>query len=141
MEENLHRLLDRRNIRLAIEAWQSFSARTLRNRIHSYPTFQSIMLSLEKHEDAVSLLRCYFCGFLEDVTQPITDVLIGDFLTAQGVLIKRDLKGQTYSMASPLIDGLIRSRVSVESVPYAIRHLDRSQGVFFQSTSHLRCPY
>ena len=62
-------------------------------------------------EAAVRLLRSDFAGFLHVVTVPPKDRKLADFLTAEGVLLKPDVMRPDYRMASPLIDGLIRTRV------------------------------
>src|ERR1700761_9209052 len=119
VNDNLQTLLDRNKEHIFIEKWQPFAARALHNSIYSYPTFLSMMRSLEEREDAVELLRRRFCGFLEDVTLPIIDVPVADFLISQGVLIKRGVTGNTYCMASPIIDSFIRSRVIPKTFPLA----------------------
>ena len=62
-------------------------------------------------EAAVRLLRSNFAGFLDVVPVRLNDCSLADFLTAEGVLLKPDVVGPDYCMASPLIDGSIRTRV------------------------------
>jgi len=67
---------------------------------------------------AIQLLRSQFAAFLGNVAIE-TDVALADFLTAEGVLLRPDVTATQYHMASPLIDGLIRTRVIPIQFPNA----------------------
>jgi hypothetical protein len=79
-------------------------------------TFRSLRASLRQpqSQEAVSLLRSHFAGFLSEVE--ISDAnetqrRLAEFLASEGVLLKHDLRQGVYHMASPFIDTLIRSQV------------------------------
>src|SRR5689334_13051571 len=77
---------------LTYKSWQDFSIDQLDGRIHAYRAFRRMVDSLlsEQATGAVDLLRSDFVGFLGDVI--ITDAKEkrqADFLTAEGVLLKR----------------------------------------------------
>jgi hypothetical protein len=109
---------------IAYKSWQDFSTNQLDGRIHSYRTFRRMIDSLfsEQATDAVDLLRSDFVGFLGDVI--ITDAeeqRQADFLTAEGVLLKPDMDGNRYCMASALVDSFIRRYIIPQRYPNAPR--------------------
>jgi hypothetical protein len=62
-------------------------------------------------QNALDLLRSYFTGFLGEVQLEGNDVKLAKALTAGGILIKQTALGTSFRMASPLIDGFIRTRL------------------------------
>jgi hypothetical protein len=70
-------------------------------------------------KDAVQLLRSQFAGFLDEVKVAPEQEELATFLTAQGVLLSPDLLRTRYRMASPFIDGVIRTRVIPIQFPSA----------------------
>jgi hypothetical protein len=95
---------------LSHNAWIKFSLTSLLDRALSYITFQSLIKSLLKPENAsaVDLLRSHFLGFLDLVVITDRERVLADFLTSEGVLMKPDLDIGQYRVSSPLVDSLIR---------------------------------
>src|SRR5215212_2892135 len=92
---------------LTYKTWQDFSMNKLDDKIHTYLTFKRMVNSLlcEQATDAVNLLRSHFIGFLGDVSiKDPEKKKQADFLTAEGVLLKPEIDGSRYCMASALID-------------------------------------
>src|SRR3954463_14670863 len=99
---------------LTYEAWQDFSTNQLEDRIYAYRTFRRMVDSLlsEKATSAVDLLRSRFIGFLGDVSiEDATKKMQADFLTAERVLLKPEIDGNHYCMASALVDSFIRQHI------------------------------
>lgn len=93
--------------------WQQYSVSSLTRNIVNYNTFMSMITSLSKPNalDAVFFLRSYFAGYLDGVEVGAANISFANFLTTEGVLSKPFLSKDIYRMSSPLIDGLIRTRV------------------------------
>ncbi|RUS22703.1 hypothetical protein BC937DRAFT_87685 [Endogone sp. FLAS-F59071] len=70
--------------------------------------------------DAVNLLRSKFIGFLGNVSiKDNKERKLADFLTAEGVLLKPDIDGSCYHMASAFIDLFIQKFVISKKYPNA----------------------
>jgi hypothetical protein len=97
---------------LSYENWQRFPITDLYAEISIYPTFRSVRNSLLKPaaEPALRLFRSRFAGYLEDVTISESDEDLANFLTTEGVLL-RPTRERVYRMASPLLDGYIRTSI------------------------------
>ena len=97
---------------LSYDTWQRCATENLYFDISNYPTFRSMRTSLvsPSAEAALDLLRTRFAGYLEDVTIPESDETLADFLTAEGVLLGPTQR-LTYRMASPVLDGYIRTSI------------------------------
>ncbi len=109
---NKLQLLLNHSLTLSYENWQRFPVTDLYAEISIYPTFRSMRDSLLKPaaEPALRLFRSRFAGYLEDVTLPESDEDLANFLTAEGVLL-RPTQERVYCMASPLLDGYIRTSI------------------------------
>jgi len=92
--------------------WESVPSDQLLETVVEYNTFRSLIQSLRRSEakDAIQLFRLQFAGFLGTVKLQQNDEELGDFLTAEGVLL-RPGAALEYRVASPLVDGLVRARV------------------------------
>ncbi len=112
MHNNLQLLLNESKTLLSYENWQRFPVTDLYAEISLYPTFRSMRNSLLKPEAerALLLLRSRFAGYLEDVTLSQSDEEDANFLTSEGVLL-RPTTERVYRMASPLLDGYIRTSI------------------------------
>jgi hypothetical protein len=102
----------------------NFSIDELDRRIYAYRTFRRMVDSLlsEEATSAVDLLRSHFIGFLGDVSiEDETNQKQADFLTAEGVLLKPEIDGNRYCMASALVDSFIRQNVISERYSNAPR--------------------
>jgi hypothetical protein len=122
ISNNIAILLDDNSRTLSSESWERFPIAELYEDIYAYNTFRSMIISLRHPEanSAVKLLRSQFAGFLDDVTMHTDEEEeLADFLTAEGVLLRPDVKRPRYHMASPLVDGLIRTRVIPAQFPNA----------------------
>ena len=64
-----------------------------------------------KADPAITLLRRRFLGYLNDVDLNDGDKASADFLTSEGVLLKPYSDRLCYRMSSPLVDGLIRTKL------------------------------
>lgn len=114
ISDNIAQLQDIDLRTLSYGKWERFPVAKLYEDIFAYNTFRSIIISLRRPEanPAVKLLRSQFAGFLDDVTLHTSEEEeLADGLTAEGVLLRPDVKETRYRMASPLMDGLIRTRV------------------------------
>lgn len=98
--------------------WEMFSTTKLNDHILSYNTFKRMVDSLLADTDtattSVRLLQEVFAGRLDAVQISDTVKTSADFLVAVGVLRIHEGK---YSMASPLIDTLIRHYVIPKRYP------------------------
>ncbi|KAF8812558.1 hypothetical protein BYT27DRAFT_7087461, partial [Phlegmacium glaucopus] len=120
---NLQSLLDDNSKTVMNHTWQQFPADWLYNELFAYNTFRAMLdsLSSSNASPAVALLRSYFLGFLGDVEiNNGEQEKFVDFLTSEGVLLKPSASNK-YRMASPLIDGLIRTRLIPLLFPLAPR--------------------
>ena len=81
--------------------------------ISRYNTFDSMINSLVnlKGGPATRLLRRRFSGYLNDVDLNDDDKASADLLTSEGVLLKPYSDRLCYRMSSPLVDGLIRTKL------------------------------
>ncbi|RUS17644.1 hypothetical protein BC937DRAFT_89686 [Endogone sp. FLAS-F59071] len=71
--------------------------------------------------DAVNLLRSQFVGFLGEVSiRNVEKQEQAEFLTAEGVLLKSDIRSNRYCMASSFIDLLIEQYVVSQKYPTVI---------------------
>ena len=121
ISNRFYSLVEHDSLILPYRNWRSIPIEVLYDEITGYNTFSSMIKSLCRPEAkaAVTLLRSDFAGFLDVVTVLCSDCGLVDFLTAQGVLLKPDAVRPHYRMASPLIDGLIRTRVIPVQFPNA----------------------
>ena len=120
VSNRLPSLLDQSSTNLPYRKWQSIPVEVLYGEINDYNPFHSMIISLlhPNAKAAVQLLRSRFAGFLGNVDIGF-DENLADFLTAEGVLLRPDRVATQYCMASPLIDGLIRTRVIPIQFPNA----------------------
>jgi hypothetical protein len=114
IENNLQSLLNH-SPTLSYNTWRRFPPKDLYIDIFDSPTFPSrsmrISLMSSSAKAALDLLRTRFAGYLEDVTISQGDETLADFLTAEGILL-RSIRGDlSYRMASPLLDGYIRTTI------------------------------
>jgi hypothetical protein len=119
--DRINSLLDQSSQTVTIDRWRFLPMEDLYDDISGYNTFKSMIHSLRqpKAHDAVCFLRSFFSGYLGEVVVSYADIEIANFLTSEGVLLKPDLKKREYRMASPLIDGLIRTTVIPHKFPNA----------------------
>jgi hypothetical protein len=112
-------LLDRKSNTLSYRNWQRLSINFLYNEIYEHATFGSLVDSLLRSHatESVVLLRSRFVGFLDVVKVTQEQKIHADFLTAEGALVY--VSDTHYRMASPLIDGLIRTKVIPVRFPTA----------------------
>ena len=99
---------------LSNTSWQRFLVKDLYHEVAGYPTFNSLVKSLMKPttEAALGLFRSHFAGYLGDVELfDEQEVTLADFLTTEGVLLRPDGTKPIYHMASPLLDGYIRTSI------------------------------
>ena len=110
---NLRSLVVRESGNIPYRNWQRIPAGELYEEISAYNTFGSMLRSLARPEAlaAVALLRSNFVGFLGEVEVSLADQDLADFLTSEGALLRSNTVLPYYSMASPLLDGLIRNRL------------------------------
>ena len=112
--KNLRSLLDSDSANVSYQSWQQFPANELYKEISAYNTFGSMVVSLTRPRagTAVTLLRSSFVGFLDPVElKNDAERDLADFLTSEGALLKPDPVQHYYYMASPLLDGFIRTMV------------------------------
>jgi len=96
---------------LSYTNWQRFPVQDLYHEVASYPTFKSLEVSLLM-PTAEPLFRSHFAGYLGDVELVERQhETLADFLTAEGVLLRPDDGKRIYHMASPLLDGYIRTSI------------------------------
>jgi len=95
------------------KAWRAYPAHFLYESILRYNTFGSMFDTLEnlKADPAITLLRRHFLGYLGDVCVTDDEKPTPDLLTSEGVLLKTDPDQLYYRMSSPLVDGLIRTKL------------------------------
>jgi len=94
--------------------WQRYPIQDLYHEVVGYPTFKSLEASLMKPTSvaALGLFRSHFAGYLRDVRLSTREEIdLADFLTTEGVLLRPDGRKPVYHMASPLLDGYIRSSI------------------------------
>ncbi len=99
---------------LSYTRWRRFPVKDLYQAVASYPTFNSLVKSLMKPtaQAALGFFRSHFAGYLGDVELfDEQEVTLANFLTTEGVLLRPDRTKPIYHMASPLLDGYIRSSV------------------------------
>ena len=83
------------------------------------PSMTNSLLQLN-NERAVNLLRSLFVGCLDTVIVSVGEEDLADSLVAEGVLARPEVGVRAYTVASPLVDGLVRRFV----IP---RKFDRSR--------------
>jgi len=99
---------------LSYTSWRRFPVKDLYNEVAGYPTFQSLAKSLLKPTTAAALglFRSHFAGYLRETELfDKQEVTLADFLTTEGVLLRPDSSKPIYHMASPLLDGYIRTSI------------------------------
>jgi len=99
---------------LSYKSWRRFPVTNLYHAVAGYPTSHSLVKSLTKPtaQAALDLFRSHFAGYLGDVELfDEQEVTLANFLTTEGVLLRPDEMKATYHMASPLLDGYIRSLI------------------------------
>lgn len=111
--DDIDDLLDTDGLTVTYPKWQQYSISSLSLHITDYKTFMPMITSLCEPDalDAVFFLRSYFAGYLGDVEVKEANISLANFLTTEGVLSKPSLSKNIYHMSSPLIDGLVRTRV------------------------------
>src|SRR3954453_1335532 len=102
------------NRRLGFSTWLNFVISYMQDTIIDYNTFRKMVTTLKKKETrpAIELLRSVFLGFFDFV--PINDPeekRLAEFLTAEGVLMRDEMKKNNFRMSSIFIDDLIRQQV------------------------------
>jgi hypothetical protein len=109
---NLQSLLNHSST-LSYQSWQQFPIQKLYDDISAYNTFCSMRESIldDKADAALRLLRLQFAGYLDKVELGMEEEASADFLTAEGVLLRPNIAERSYKMASPLLDGYIRSTI------------------------------
>jgi hypothetical protein len=118
--KNLRSLLDSDLLNVSYGNWQRFPVNELYNEILAYNTFSSMLISLARPQAAaaVTLLRSSFVGFLDEVQlNDHVEQNLADFLTSEGALWKPDSVRPYYCMASPLLDGFIRTTLIPSQFP------------------------
>ena len=95
------------------KTWHAYPAHLLYESVSRYNTFGSMLDSLEnlKADPAITLLRRRFLGYLNDVGVTDDEKQSADLLTSEGVLLKTYPDQLYYRMSSPLVDGLIRTKI------------------------------
>jgi hypothetical protein len=97
-------------------------------------------LSQPNTKESVQLLRSQFAGFLGEVGIVYTHEGFAESMVSEGVLLKPG-KADRYRMASPLIDGLIRTRViptQFSDAPVTIPLVqDNSSALRFEHTDRI----
>jgi hypothetical protein len=91
--KNLPSLLDSDLVNVSYKNWQQFPANELYDEISAYNTFGPMLTSFAQPQAtaAVTLLRSYFVGFLDEVDlQDYVEWDLADFLTSEGALFKPD---------------------------------------------------
>lgn len=118
IEENLESFVV--NQVLSNEAWHAYPAHKLYESVSQYNAFGSMLKTLEnlKADPAISLLRRYFLGYLNDARVNDSGEDSADILTSEGVLVKNHSDPQCYRMSSPLVDVL---RTKLLHILYPIR--------------------
>lgn len=101
------------NPKISKEAWYAYPVHELYQFISQYRTLGSTLKSLEnrKADPAISLLRRRFLGYLNNVRVNDGEKESADFLTSEGVLVKDHSDQPYYRMSSPLVDGLLRTKL------------------------------
>jgi hypothetical protein len=101
---------------ITFDSWDRFPANDLYNEIAEYNTFKAMVHSLlgSDADKAMVFFRYHFSGYLGDVNVQFHDLSLANFLTSEGVLLRPSISATTYRMASPLIDGLLRTLVIPE---------------------------
>ena len=125
MFKSLKLLLDKDLRTMPYQKWQQFPTQKLYRAISGYSTFNSMiesLLRLESHA-AVVLLRSRFAGYLQLVEVTGEDEKLANFLTVEGVLLRPDITEPRFRMASPLLDGVIQTELSIPSFPARLRWL------------------
>ncbi|CAG8703894.1 7291_t:CDS:2, partial [Funneliformis caledonium] len=102
------------NRRLGFSTWLNFVISYMQDTIFDYSTFRKMVTTLKKKETrpAIELLRSVFLGFFDFV--PINDPeekRLAEFLTAEGVLMRDEMKKNNFRMSSIFTDDLIRQQV------------------------------
>ncbi|RIA95495.1 hypothetical protein C1645_802961 [Glomus cerebriforme] len=103
------------NRRLSFSTWSNFVINFMQDTILDYNTFRKMITTLTKKEEArpaVKLLRSIFLGSPNFV--PIHDSeekKLAEFLTAEGVLIRNEMKKNNFRMSSVFVNDLIRKQV------------------------------
>src|SRR5271156_48918 len=113
LSERLEDLFEPGSRIVSYSNWDRIPPQDLYEEMIGYPTFQSMYKSLSRPEfkSALDLLRSDFAGFLEEVQLPPNDARLARSLTAEGVLTKQTALGTSFRMASPLVDGFLRTRL------------------------------
>jgi hypothetical protein len=111
--DDIDTLLDTDKISVTYPKWHQYSISSLNQQVADYNTFRSMITSLRNPNvsEAVSFLRSYFAGYLDNVEVGKENIFLANFLTTEGVLSKPSLSKNFYRMSSPLIDGLVRTIV------------------------------
>lgn len=102
------------NRRLGYSTWLDFVIIFMEEEMFNYATFRSMIDSLIKEEarPAIELLRSVFLGSSDFVTiHSAEDLELVRFLTAEGVLVRDEMKKKNFRMSSNFVDGLIRQQV------------------------------
>ncbi|SRR6266576_4404576 len=153
-----HTLIDHESRSMSYHLWQQFTAERLYDAISKHDTFHSMIEVLFRAEasSCINLLRSRFAGFLGDVTLTDTAAINdANVLTSEGILLRPNRDIACYRMASPLMDGFIRtesfrtnfrlllhhkSHISPQGVPtfwtYSLNHSSSSTKIL-SSAHHL----
>jgi hypothetical protein len=112
-------LLDDSLNTITLEKWRGIPVDKLYDHVTSYNTFKRLAASLlePRAHDALLFYRHEFAGHTDVVEVGIHQTGLGDFLAAEGVLLKLKVTARDYRVASPLIDGIIRTRIIPKKFP------------------------
>ncbi|PKY53971.1 hypothetical protein RhiirA4_472487 [Rhizophagus irregularis] len=105
------------NRRLSFSTWLNFVIYSMQDMIADCSTFRKMITTLKKEEarPAIELLRSVFLGSFDFVPiyNPKEKRLV-EFLTAEGVLMRDEMKKDNFRMSSIFVDELIRRQVISE---------------------------
>jgi len=87
------------NRRLGFSTWLNFVINYMQDTIFDYDTFRKMVTTLKKKETrpAIELLRSVFLGSFNFV--PIKEGRLAKFLTAEGVLMRDEMKKNNFKMS------------------------------------------
>jgi hypothetical protein len=105
------------NRKLSFASWLDFVINSMQDTIADYNTFRKMITTLKKEEvrPAIELLRSVFLGSFNFVTiSNPEEKRLAEFLTAEGVLMRDEMKKNNFRMSSIFVDELIRRQVIPE---------------------------
>jgi hypothetical protein len=103
------------NRRLSSLTWSNFVINYMQKKILDYSTFRKMInILIEKKEvkNAMKLLRSTFLGSFDFVAiSDFEELKLAEFLTAEGVLLRDEMKTNKFRMSSIFVDDMIRKRI------------------------------